>query len=534
MAMVACSNGGASPTDCADGDTRPCYTGPPGTENVGACASGLETCTEGTWPGLCLGDKTPFVEHCNGKDDDCNGVVDDVDGAGDACTDTDGCAGARACEGTALGCVAPPKNECGLCGGPAITNLGADCSANGCAGTFTCNTAGDAAECAAPMQNACGVCGGPAVTGLGDPCMSTDSCDGMIVCNVDGSAGVCDAPDKNECGLCGGPALPGFAMACSANGCTGTNVCNASDDGLVCNAPVQNECAVCGGPPVTGIGDPCTDGTSGCASQLACNAQGDNTTCTPVTRNACNLCGGPPITGLGNACHGDRGCLGALVCNGAGDGTQCQPDAPCTHVVISEVATGSSACSTDEYVELYNPSSRTASLAGYTLRYHSTAGTTFSKLVAFAAGAAIAPHGYFLVASARSNANCPGSYTGIAANTVTADATFVAVDMSATSGQLWLTTADQDPTGVSDIIVADMVGYGGSATNTHEGTNPAAAPASGGSIERKANATSTATTMAPGGVDHAAGNGYDSDDNVNDFVSQAAREPQNSASISEP
>src|SRR5262245_8189585 len=125
VVLVACG-GGTKPAVCSDGDSRPCYTGTPGTENVGPCVGGLETCTDGQWPGVCLGDRTPFVEHCNGKDDDCNGVIDDVDGAGDACTDGMGCSGTRACDGAVLGCTAPPKNACGVCGGPEVPGLGSD------------------------------------------------------------------------------------------------------------------------------------------------------------------------------------------------------------------------------------------------------------------------------------------------------------------------------------------------------------------------------------------------------------------------
>jgi hypothetical protein len=48
--------------------------------------------------------------------------------------------------------------------------------------------------------------------------------------------------------------------------------------------------------------------------------------------------------------------------------------------------------------------------------------------------------------------------------------------------------------------------------------------------ERKAVATSTMATMAPGGTDQDRGNGYDSDDNSADFVPRAMRDPQNTLS----
>lgn len=83
----------ASTTDDTDGGCTPgasqsCYSGPQGTEGVGACASGTQTCDDdGTW-GSCEGDVVPSTEICgNDVDDDCNGAVDDdVDNDGDGWT----------------------------------------------------------------------------------------------------------------------------------------------------------------------------------------------------------------------------------------------------------------------------------------------------------------------------------------------------------------------------------------------------------------------------------------------------------------
>jgi hypothetical protein len=72
------------PGDCDDSDpsitdsaTRPCYTGPDGTEGVGVCVGGTETCTDGAWDYGCVGDVVPTRETCDGSDQNCNGVVDD-------------------------------------------------------------------------------------------------------------------------------------------------------------------------------------------------------------------------------------------------------------------------------------------------------------------------------------------------------------------------------------------------------------------------------------------------------------------------
>ncbi|MBX3185122.1 MAG: putative metal-binding motif-containing protein [Polyangiaceae bacterium] len=64
---------------CTEGNTQECYSGPPGTQGVAACRSGMQTCeAAGIWSPICDGEVAPSVETCNGVDDDCNGVIDDV------------------------------------------------------------------------------------------------------------------------------------------------------------------------------------------------------------------------------------------------------------------------------------------------------------------------------------------------------------------------------------------------------------------------------------------------------------------------
>ena len=71
-----CSPSGQS---CETGHTRPCYTGPYDTENVGICESGTQRCVGGVWGDECRLQTLPQdTEVCdNGLDDDCNGNVDD-------------------------------------------------------------------------------------------------------------------------------------------------------------------------------------------------------------------------------------------------------------------------------------------------------------------------------------------------------------------------------------------------------------------------------------------------------------------------
>jgi len=61
---------------CKNGDTRSCYSGTSGTQGVGECKGGTQTCVSGQW-GNCTGEVLPNAEVCNGKDDDCDGTVDE-------------------------------------------------------------------------------------------------------------------------------------------------------------------------------------------------------------------------------------------------------------------------------------------------------------------------------------------------------------------------------------------------------------------------------------------------------------------------
>ncbi len=64
---------------CTEGVTQNCYSGPLGTQGIGQCQGGIQTClADGSWSPTCAGEVRPSAESCNGVDNDCNGVVDDV------------------------------------------------------------------------------------------------------------------------------------------------------------------------------------------------------------------------------------------------------------------------------------------------------------------------------------------------------------------------------------------------------------------------------------------------------------------------
>jgi hypothetical protein len=106
--------------NCLDGNTQGCYTGAPGTQGVGLCKAGTQTCSNGQW-GTCTGQVVPKAETCNGKDDNCNGTADENNpGGGAACTTgLPGicAAGSQQCQGGTLKCVQTqqpkPSDTCG-------------------------------------------------------------------------------------------------------------------------------------------------------------------------------------------------------------------------------------------------------------------------------------------------------------------------------------------------------------------------------------------------------------------------------------
>lgn len=114
------SGSGGGSTSCEPGSTRACYDGPAGTDDVGACKGGSQTCAEdGSGFGPCEGQVLPAPETCqNAVDDDCDGKVNE----------------------TGEGCVCKPKSS-SYCydGDPKTENVGP------CVGGIrTCNEDGTA------------------------------------------------------------------------------------------------------------------------------------------------------------------------------------------------------------------------------------------------------------------------------------------------------------------------------------------------------------------------------------------------------
>ncbi|APR75507.1 Tryptophan synthase alpha chain [Minicystis rosea] len=71
----ASSSSGGAPIPCTPGAQIPCYSGPKGTEGVGICKAGVQTCNpNGMSYGACTGEVHPKPENCDTPEDEsCDG-----------------------------------------------------------------------------------------------------------------------------------------------------------------------------------------------------------------------------------------------------------------------------------------------------------------------------------------------------------------------------------------------------------------------------------------------------------------------------
>jgi hypothetical protein len=187
------------------------------------------------------------------------------------------------------------------------------------------------------------------------------------------------------------------------------------------------------------------------------------------------------------------------------------------HIVISEIkiAGAEGGKKTDEFVELYNPTDSDVLLSGWKLRPFSKNGNEKSYLLRpFLESAIIQSKKYYLIAHE--------DY----AEEVTVDSLYSTKESLADDNGLILYNAEE--------IIIDIVGWGDLKSADIYETEPALGIPDGSSLERKANASSTAESMTSGGTDEFLGNGYDSDNNLNDFILRDISDPQNSSSEKEP
>lgn len=338
---------------------------------------------------------------------------------------------------------------------------------------------------------ACVACQSTAAPGT--PCARGSDCAAPLVCAYGRCRSECDA----------------------SRDCPAGSRCIASAGLGICSLDVENHC----------------DGQV-CPSPLVCIADECRTACSRVSDCLAGACEGSscvePISGVDGGAAEDAGdpdasqsqpdaalfdAGGELDAGGASDagsatdaffvprdayrpdGGNCRTQ-PCPgDVLISEVLPGTG----DYFVELYVPGHGDVDLDGCMLSsIHRIAA---SQDIELPLGSRVHGHGFYAI--------------GASGADFTVDPTLLRVD--AANGAVALSCHS---------TVLDEVGWG--TATFHEGT-AVPNPPSGRAIERRASDVSTGETLAPGGSEEHAGNGYDTDDNAADFVVQPTMQTRASA-----
>ncbi len=182
--------------------------------------------------------------------------------------------------------------------------------------------------------------------------------------------------------------------------------------------------------------------------------------------------------------------------------------------LISEVQiTGGTGATSNDFIEIYNPTNAPMNLGGWKLRKQTAAGTETSIAV-FPATSTIPAYGFFLWANADNGYAASIGADVMNGNTIAPDNGIALLNAGNT--------------------VIDRVGWGTlAASSTFFETNPIAAPLGANeSYERKA--WQGIICFSATGIAALLGNGCDQGNNVSDFDVRSVSEPQNTASAREP
>jgi hypothetical protein len=229
---------------CPSGTMRACYSGPSGTEGVGLCHAGTQTCMAGTTGGVwgaCIGQVTPSCDICDGLDHECNGVADTgcacMPGSSIDCYDgpastlgVGAChGGTQTCSSGAAGC----GSSYGSCSGEVLPGaIVCDGVDHACDGNY-------AADCPCMLGNSRSCYDGPAGTaGVGTCAPGTQQC-------------VVSAGGGTTWGACSGEVVPAAAQCDGLDhACSGVLPnCNPT---VRCPAPVTTSVGAAGTVTLTG------------------------------------------------------------------------------------------------------------------------------------------------------------------------------------------------------------------------------------------------------------------------------------------
>lgn len=195
-------------------------------------------------------------------------------------------------------------------------------------------------------------------------------------------------------------------------------------------------------------------------------------------------------------------------------------------VVISEIQTAGGTAS-DEFIELFNRTPDPVDLSSWSVQYKDGASANLSSSSPASKlnlSGTIPGNGFFLIANS-SGYDYGGTKSADLAYT---DANFA---LSSTGGTVFLVNNQSALTSPTAQAIQDKVGWG-SGSIYAEGS-PVSVPAANGSTERKAFPEATTTSMTSG-IDVGMGNGFDSDNNLADFIVRTTSDPQNTTDAESP
>lgn len=186
------------------------------------------------------------------------------------------------------------------------------------------------------------------------------------------------------------------------------------------------------------------------------------------------------------------------------------------HLVISEVQIAGTASAAQDFVEMYNPTNSAIDLNGHRLVKRTASAATDAELASWSSSTLIQPHKYYLWATSDNSF-----------------ATSINADISSSDNLAANSSVALRQGNLNTGTIIDAVAWNTSNHPLKEGNEYPTDPGAGQSLERKALSTASALSMAVGGSDQFKGNGYDTNNNADDFILRLISLPQNSGSSAE-